>query len=48
MGFWKEVVPVVGTGTRHLSKTDMVTNDATPDVRIDAETLEVVVDGKWL
>ncbi|KAL7548345.1 hypothetical protein ACHAWF_011638 [Thalassiosira exigua] len=46
LGLGKEVAPVVGT--RHVRKADMVRNDATPDVRIDPETFEVVADGKRL
>lgn len=42
----KEVAAVVGT--RHVSKADMVRNDATPDVSIDPETFEVVANGKRL
>ena len=42
----KEVAPVVGT--RHISKADMVRNDATPDISIDPETFEVIADGKRL
>lgn len=42
----KEVEAVVGT--RHVNKSHMVRNDATPDVQIDAETFEVVADGKRL
>ena len=42
----KEVAPVVGT--RHISKADMIRNDATPDISIDPETFEVVADGKRL
>ena len=32
-------------GTRSLRKTDMVQNDAMPDIRVDPETFEVTVDG---
>lgn len=46
MGLGKEVAPVVGT--RNISKADIVRNDETPDVQIDAETFEVVADGKRL
>ena len=46
LGLGKEVAPVVGT--RGVRKADMVRNDATPDVRIDPETFEVVADGKRL
>lgn len=46
LGLGKEVAPVVGT--RHVSKADMVRNYATPDVRINPETFEVVADGKRL
>lgn len=42
----KEVASVVGT--RHVSKADMVRNDALPDITIDPETFEVVADGKRL
>jgi urease len=46
LGLGKEVAAVVGT--RNIGKADMVRNDATPDVSINPETFEVVVDGKRL
>ncbi len=35
-------------GTRSVSKTDMVLNDATPEVEVDPETYEVRADGELL
>ena len=46
LGLGKIVAPVVGT--RHVGKSDMVKNDATPDVSINPETFEVVANGKRL
>ena len=33
-------------GTRHLSKADMLHNDAAPEIRVDPETFDVFVDGE--
>ena len=33
---------------RGLTKRDMIHNDAAPDIRVDAETYEVHVDGKLI
>ena len=45
-GRWNISKPLVGIkGTRHLSKHDMVRNDALPDIRVDPQTFEVFVDG---
>ena len=33
-------------GTRSLSKTDMLHNDACPDIRVDPQTFDVFVDGE--
>jgi urease subunit alpha len=38
------VAPV--SGCRHLTKADMVANDATPEITVDPETYEVRVDGE--
>ncbi|KAI9027860.1 urease [Hyaloraphidium curvatum] len=45
-GLSKRVEPV--KGTRTISKADMKLNDATPKIRVDAETYEVWADGKLL
>jgi urease subunit alpha len=34
--------------TRHLGKTDMKLNDATPHITVDPETYRVEADGEWL
>ena len=34
------------SGCRHLTKSDMVRNDATPEISVDPETYEVRVDGE--
>jgi urease subunit alpha len=44
LGLAKRLVPV--RGTRTLAKRDMVLNDLLPDIRVDAETYEVTVDGE--
>jgi urease subunit alpha len=33
-------------GCRHLSKSDMLLNDALPEIRVDPATFEVFVDGE--
>jgi urease subunit alpha len=42
----RSLVPV--EATRHISKKDMIHNSATPDIRIDPETYEVIADGELL
>ncbi len=42
----KELLPV--SGTRTLTKRDMVLNDATPVIEVDPETYEVRADGELL
>ena len=44
LGVKKELVAV--SGTRSVSKADMVHNDATPDITVNPETYEVRVDGE--
>ena len=44
LGVKKELVAV--SGTRTVSKADMVHNDATPDITVNPETYEVRVDGE--
>lgn len=43
-GTTRHVVPV--RGTRDLSKSDMVLNDATPSVSVEPETQKVTIDGE--
>jgi urease subunit alpha len=43
LGLRKALVPVADT--RSLTKDDMVNNDARPDVRVDADTFAVTIDG---
>ena len=45
-GLKKDVVGV--SGCRQISKSDMVLNDATPEMEVDAETFEVKADGEVL
>ena len=45
-GLGKRVVGV--RGTRNIGKADMVHNDALPNITVDPETFEVVVDGEVL
>jgi urease subunit alpha len=33
-------------GCRTIGKAQMVRNDATPEIRVDAETFQVTVDGQ--
>jgi urease subunit alpha len=42
LGRWVEPV----RGCRTIGKAQMVRNDATPEIRVDAETYEVTVDGR--
>jgi urease subunit alpha len=42
-GIARQLVPV--TNTRGVTKADMLLNDATPDVRVDADSFAVHVDG---
>jgi len=46
MGLGKSLVPI--SGTRTVTKTDMVLNGATPTVEVDPETHEVRADGELL
>ncbi len=43
-GLQREVVPV--EGCREIGKKDMKRNEATPEIRVDADTYEVFVDGE--
>ena len=44
LGLARRLLPV--SGTRRLSKRDMLWNDACPRIRVDAQTFEVFVDGE--
>jgi urease subunit alpha len=44
LGLSKMLLPA--RGTRKLSKSDMLWNDACPDIRVDPQTFDVYVDGK--
>ncbi len=46
LGLAKRMVPV--SGTRHLSKRDMVLNSALPRIEVDPETYRVTADGEEL
>ncbi|MDB5907205.1 MAG: ureC [Massilia sp.] len=46
LGLAKTLIPV--RGTRHLRKTDMIHNGATPRMEVDPETYEVRADGQLL
>jgi len=46
LGVEKQLVAV--EHTRDISKKSMVHNEATPDIRVDAETYEVTADGELL
>jgi urease subunit alpha len=46
LGLARDLVPV--SGTRSVTKKDMVLNDATPDMEVDPETYEVRADGELL
>jgi urease subunit alpha len=35
-------------GTRRVTKKDLVLNDATPEIEVDAETYQVRADGELL
>ena len=43
-GLGKQFLPL--HGTRNLGKRDMLYNDACPDIRVNAQTFEVFVDGE--
>jgi urease subunit alpha len=43
-GLQRDVVPV--TGCRTIGKKDMKRNEATPDIKVDADTYQVWVDGE--
>ena len=43
LGLSKPILPI--TSTRHLSKSDMIRNDALPEVHVDPRTFDVTVDG---
>jgi urease subunit alpha len=43
LGLGRPLVPV--RDTRALTKADLVNNDARPDVRVDADTFAVTIDG---
>ena len=45
-GLDKKVVPV--TGCRSVKKKDMKLNDFLPDIKVDAETYKVTVNGEWI
>ena len=46
-GRWDVAKPMLpSAGTRQLGKADMVRNDALPEIRMDAQTFEVFVDGE--
>ncbi len=44
LGLSKALLPA--RGTRGLAKTDMLWNDACPDIRVDPQTFDVFVDGE--
>ena len=44
LGLTKQLLPA--QGTRSLRKSDMLLNDACPDITVDAATFEVFVDGE--
>ncbi len=46
LGLRKGLLPV--NGTREIKKSDMVLNDALPEVEVDPETYEVRADGELL
>lgn len=45
-GLDKKVTPVVGC--RSVKKKDMKLNDFLPDIKVDAETYKVTVNGEWI
>ncbi len=45
-GLDKKITPV--TGCRSVKKKDMKLNDFLPDIKVDAETYKVTVDGEWI
>lgn len=44
LGLSKRLLPA--SGTRRLTKADMLRNDACPDIRVDPQTFDVFVDGE--
>lgn len=46
LGLSRELLPI--SGTRSVTKKDMILNDATPDMEVDPETYEVRADGELL
>jgi urease subunit alpha len=46
LGLQRQLLPV--SGTRGLSKADMILNDACPHIEVDSETYEVRADGELL
>jgi urease subunit alpha len=44
LGLAKMMLPA--SGTRRLTKRDMLHNDACPQIRVNPETFEVFVDGE--
>jgi urease subunit alpha len=46
LGLAKQTVAV--KGTRNIGKSDLVLNDATPEVEVNPETYEVRADGELL
>lgn len=44
LGLTQRLLPA--TGTRGLSKSDMLWNDCLPEIRVDPQTFDVYVDGK--
>jgi urease subunit alpha len=46
LGLRKRLVPV--RGTRRLNKKDLLHNDYTPQIEVDAETYQVRADGELL
>jgi urease subunit alpha len=43
-GLQREVIPV--KGCRKIGKKNMIRNEATPEIKVDADTYQVWVDGK--
>ncbi|MCF5281870.1 urease subunit alpha, partial [Pseudomonas syringae] len=46
LGLKKQLLPAFGTRT--LRKSDMLHNDACPDIRVDPQTFDVYADGERL
>jgi urease subunit alpha len=44
LGLTKALLPA--SGTRGLKKSDMLHNDACPEMRVDPQTFDVFVDGE--